>query len=155
MRDFKKKSGLTKITHINPKYLQNHINFPKRWTFRIGQSNKTSNCIYPNEYRRRCRQRNQKEFARFIHIASGSASEVEYQLLLARELDYISREEYSSLKKDIIEIKPMLYGFGKNWRLKSKVCRTYAVGLHIPVFEVIHPCIWGWVALIWLEVRKS
>ena len=58
----------------------------------------------------------QKEFARFIHIASVSASEVEYQLLLAHELGYISPEEYPSFENDIIEIKRMLYGFAKALR---------------------------------------
>jgi four helix bundle protein len=53
------------------------------------------------------------KFARYIHIATGSTSEVEYLLLLSHELGYISQEEYSHLEKDSVEIKRMLYGFGK------------------------------------------
>jgi four helix bundle protein len=38
----------------------------------------------------------------------GSASEVEYQLLLARDLDYLRNPEYERLATRAVEIKRML-----------------------------------------------
>jgi len=49
-----------------------------------------------------------KDFARFIQIAMGSASEVEYLILLSRDLEYLSPEEYEEANSFITEIKKML-----------------------------------------------
>jgi four helix bundle protein len=38
-----------------------------------------------------CGRETERELARFLSMAAGSASEVEYQLLLARDLNYIYR----------------------------------------------------------------
>ena len=56
----------------------------------------------------------QTELARFIHIASGSASELDYQLLLAFDLGYIESSVYPELNTEINEIKRMLTGFEKS-----------------------------------------
>jgi four helix bundle protein len=39
-----------------------------------------------------------KEYRQFVGIARGSAGEVCYQLLLARDLKYISKEAYEELR---------------------------------------------------------
>ena len=62
---------------------------------------------------------------RFLGIAKGSAFEVEYQLLLAKDLNYITNEEHNSLTKKIGEIISMLTGLikslkSKNYKLKTK-----------------------------------
>jgi four helix bundle protein len=49
------------------------------------------------------------DFARFLQIAAGSASEVEYELLLARDLGYLSPELSSELTDRTTEVKRMLY----------------------------------------------
>jgi four helix bundle protein len=46
--------------------------------------------------------------ARFCTIARGSASELEYQLLLARDLKLIQPEDYEKLEQQTVEIKRML-----------------------------------------------
>ena len=62
---------------------------------------------------------------RFLGIAKGSAFEVEYQLLLAKDLSYITNEGYNSVTKKIGEIISMLTGLikslkSKNYKLKTK-----------------------------------
>lgn len=46
--------------------------------------------------------------ARFLQIAMGSASELEYQLLLAHDLDYFRTPEYEHLATQAVEVKRML-----------------------------------------------
>ena len=46
-------------------------------------------------------------------ISLGSASEVEYQLLLAHDLGYLSQGIYSDLHEKVTEVKRMLAGFIK------------------------------------------
>jgi four helix bundle protein len=43
-----------------------------------------------------------------LNIAMGSASESEYQLLLARDLKFLNADEHQSLPGDAIEVKRML-----------------------------------------------
>ena len=55
-----------------------------------------------------CGRRSDAEFAHFLNIAAGSASEVEEELLLAYDLDFIDKESYQPLDKEVKEIKAML-----------------------------------------------
>lgn len=48
------------------------------------------------------------DFARFLGMASGSASELEYHLLLARDLDMLSDEVYHRLVEETTQVKRML-----------------------------------------------
>lgn len=50
----------------------------------------------------------QTERSHFINIAIGSANEVEYQLILSKDLGYIPQEEYSNCTGNIQEIRKML-----------------------------------------------
>lgn len=49
-----------------------------------------------------------KDFAHFLQIAIGSASEVEYELLLAHDLDYINDFDYQVLTEETIAIRKMI-----------------------------------------------
>jgi four helix bundle protein len=48
------------------------------------------------------------EFGRFLHIAMGSASELEYHLILARDLRMLETQDYDRLSNETIEVKRML-----------------------------------------------
>lgn len=53
-------------------------------------------------------RRSDGEFARFLHIARGSASEVEYHLLLAHDLGLISHTDFGGLTRRADEVQRML-----------------------------------------------
>jgi four helix bundle protein len=55
-----------------------------------------------------CCRKGNIEMGRFLQIAIGSASELEYQLLLARDLDYLQSPEYEKLSAQAVEVKKML-----------------------------------------------
>jgi four helix bundle protein len=48
------------------------------------------------------------EFARFLQMAMGSASELEYQLLLSHDLHFMAAASYERLSREIMEVKRML-----------------------------------------------
>lgn len=48
------------------------------------------------------------EFGRFVQIAMGSASELEYHLLLAKDLELLKSLDYERLSGEVIEVKRML-----------------------------------------------
>ena len=51
-----------------------------------------------------------KDFGRFLDIAHGSCFELETLLILAVDLDYLSKSKYDIILKDIEEIQKMIYG---------------------------------------------
>ena len=60
-----------------------------------------------------CGKRGNAEFQRFLHIAAGSASELEYHFLLAKDLGFLADEKYKRLNNSIIEVKRMLAGLSR------------------------------------------
>ena len=60
-----------------------------------------------------CGRDTQTELARFVYIASGSAVELEYHILLAHDLGFIDQQTFSELDASINEVKKMLTGFVK------------------------------------------
>ena len=57
-----------------------------------------------------CGRDTNADFRRFVQIACGSACEVEYHLILARDLDLIDDPTYSRFNAQTNEVKRMLHG---------------------------------------------
>ena len=55
-----------------------------------------------------CCRKGDAEMARFLQIAMGSASELEYQFLLAHDLEYLHNPAYESLTEQVVEVKKVL-----------------------------------------------
>lgn len=55
-----------------------------------------------------CGRRGNAELARFCSIAMGSASELEYHLLLAKDLRLLNQKEHDEISHQAIEVKRML-----------------------------------------------
>lgn len=52
-----------------------------------------------------------KEFSRFLDIALGSAFELETQLILASDVNYITEEKLVEVQKLLQEVQKMIYSF--------------------------------------------
>jgi four helix bundle protein len=66
----------------------------------------------------------QAQFNRFLEIALASASEADYQLLLARDLELLSSREYAQLEARLSEVRAMLLGLRR--RVLERVGTTRA-----------------------------
>lgn len=55
-----------------------------------------------------CGKNTKNDFANFLNISLGSSNEAEYFVLLAKDLNHISLDEYDILIKMINEVKAML-----------------------------------------------
>ena len=64
-----------------------------------------------------------RERGRFLDIAVGSANEVEYQLLLSKELQYLETTVYEGLNERVIEVRKMLISLRAKLRF-SQVARS-------------------------------
>jgi len=75
-----------------------------------------------------CCRRSNREFARFVEVALGSASEVEYLLLLARDLGHLHKTCYGSLVERLREVKRMLTRLRQRHIADSSSRRLMAAG---------------------------
>ena len=57
---------------------------------------------------------NTGEFRQFVGIARGSAGELKYGLMVARDLGYISEKDYAPLRTELDDIAKMLMGLAKS-----------------------------------------
>jgi len=51
-----------------------------------------------------------KEYRQFVGIARGSSAEISYQLLLSKDLGYLSEQDYGALKESYNRVAKMLTG---------------------------------------------
>jgi four helix bundle protein len=82
--------------------------FPKEELYGLtSQMRRASASIGANIAEGSCRK-GDAEFGRFLQIAMGSASELEYHVLLARDLRILEATDYERLSDGIVEVKRML-----------------------------------------------
>jgi four helix bundle protein len=56
------------------------------------------------------RQESEREFAKFLRIALNSGCELEYHLIMARDIGVISEREAATLLAELIEVRRMIHG---------------------------------------------
>jgi four helix bundle protein len=87
---------------------QSSKSFPRYEMYGLtSQMRKASASIGANIAEGSCRK-GDMDFARFLQIATGSASELEYHLLLARDLNLLQMPDYQRLSGEAVEVKRML-----------------------------------------------
>ncbi|MBN1454516.1 MAG: four helix bundle protein [Anaerolineales bacterium] len=126
MRDFRKIQVWERAHRFTLQVYKITSSFPKDELYGLTSQMRRAAVSIPSNLAEGCGRDTQAELARFVHIAGGSASELEYQLILAHDLGYIGDELYPELNSEINEIKRMLNGFEKAVQtnvknLKSKV----------------------------------
>src|SRR5262249_49873403 len=82
--------------------------FPKHELFGIAGQIRRCSASIPANIAEGCGRLGNTELHRFLQIACGSASELEYHLLLARDLGYLSASEHLSAQEQLLEMKRML-----------------------------------------------
>lgn len=89
-------------------------NFPKDEMFGIISQMRRSSSSIPTNIAEGCGRNSNPEMKRFSVMATGSASELEYQLILSKDLQYLSEAIYKELQNELIEIRKMIHSFIKN-----------------------------------------
>jgi four helix bundle protein len=90
--------------------------FPKEELYRVTSQIRRASMSIPTNIAEGCRRNTDAEFSRFLQIAMGSASETEYQLILARNLEFLLKDTYEKLHNDVEEVKRMLASLLKTLR---------------------------------------
>lgn len=85
--------------------------FPKEEIYGLTSQIRRAVSSIPTNIAEGCGRRTNAELANFLNIASGSASEVEYELLLAKDLNYLNDIQYQQFAKEVREIRSMLSAY--------------------------------------------
>ncbi len=104
--------------------------FPKAEQYGLTTQIQRAAVSVPANIAEGCGRGGEGELAQFLQIAMGSASELEYHLLLAHDLGLVSDADYQQLDVDVTEVKRMLAAFIQ--RLRSKGNRTQKNGRTLP-----------------------
>ena len=98
--------------------------FPNNEQYGLTSQIRRSASSIPTNIVEGCGQLNNGNLIRFLGIAKGSAFEVEYQLLLSKDLGYIKDNEYKILDEKIQSIICMLIGLIKSLKSKNYKLKT-------------------------------
>lgn len=80
------------------------------------ESNAAPRLLEPANIAEGCGRRSDGEMCRFLQIARGSASEVEYHMLPAHDIHLLEDEQYCRLSKQADEVQRMLTALIKRFR---------------------------------------
>jgi four helix bundle protein len=111
MRDFRELKVWQKAHQVAVNVFRHSRSFPAEERFGLTAHLRKSATSVPSNIAEGCGRDTEKELGRFLSIAAGSASELEYQLLLAHDLEYLPPDAYADLKEQVAEVKRMLYRF--------------------------------------------
>jgi len=82
--------------------------FPREEMYALTSQVKRASTSIPANIAEGCGRNSGPELAQFLQTAMGSASELEYHLLLARDLGYIDSGVHEAMEKEVTGIKRML-----------------------------------------------
>ncbi len=123
MRDFRDLKVWEKAHQLSLTVYQATNPFPAEERYGLTSQMRRSSASIPTNIAEGCGRSGDAELARFLQIAMGSASELEYQMLLARDLGFLKDAAYEELMEAVIEVKKMLSSFIKTLRSGPKTRR--------------------------------
>ena len=119
MRDYKKFLFWEKAHQLTLDVYTNTTSFPKDELFGLVSQMKRSSSSIPTNIAEGCGRNSDKDFCRFLFVAFGSANELEYQILLGMDLNFIENENAQKLLSQVEEVKKMLNGLITKLSAKS------------------------------------
>ena len=108
MKDFRSLNVWHKAHELTLATYKATKQFPKEELYGLTSQIRRASSSIPANIAEGCGKNSNADFSRFLQIAFGSASEVEYHLLLARDLEMLDGEAYSHLESKLLEVKRML-----------------------------------------------
>jgi four helix bundle protein len=119
VKDFKNLTAWSRAHGLTLEVYDATKGFPRDEAFGLTSQLRRACASIPANIAEGCGRSGDTELARFLVIASGSASEVEYHLLLARDLNYLSHDKYVNLNGQVNELKRMLTAFIQKLKANS------------------------------------
>jgi four helix bundle protein len=114
MHNFRKLNIWTKSIVFVTNIYRLTKSFPKEEKFGLCSQVERAVVSIPSNIAEGSAKSSNKDFARFLEISLGSSFELESELLIARNLNYLNEENYIQIQRDLIELQKMIVGFKDN-----------------------------------------
>jgi four helix bundle protein len=85
--------------------------FPRQELYGLTSQIQRAAVSVPANIAEGCGKDSDAELKRYFLIAMGSSSELEYLLLLARDLGYLPEKDFQTMTADLVELRKMLNAF--------------------------------------------
>ena len=108
MKDFRDLRVWEKAHRLTLEVYKATSNFPREEVYGLTSQMRRCSASIAANLAEGCGKRGNNEFQRFLQIASGSASELDYHLLLSRDLEFLDSIDYDALAKELGELRRML-----------------------------------------------
>lgn len=108
MRDFRQLKVWAKAHRLTLEIYKNTARFPREKLYGLTSQLRRASSSIPANIAEGFGRGGNVELARFLQIGIGSAYEVEYHLLLAKDLNLFGPSIYQELEDRVIEVKRML-----------------------------------------------
>ena len=105
MKDFRDLKIWSRSHQLTLQVYELTRSFPKEEIYGLVSQIRRSASSIPTNIAEGCGRNTDADFARFLDTSMGSASELEYQLILSRDLAYLSLEAYETTNTELVEIK--------------------------------------------------
>jgi four helix bundle protein len=108
MKDFRSLLVWQKAHDLTLAVYKSTKNFPGDERFGLASQMRRSSSSVPTNIADGCGRNSNPDLNRFLHIAVGSTSELDYQLILASDLGFLAPDLRSELKPQKVEVQKML-----------------------------------------------
>jgi four helix bundle protein len=116
MKDFRNLKVWQKSHDLTMVVYKETKNFPKEEIYGLVSQMRRASSSIPTNIAEGCGKHTDKEFANYLQISMGSASETEYLIFLSGELGYLTKTSTENMIESISEIKKMLASLIKTIR---------------------------------------
>ncbi len=120
MRDFREIRAWEKAHSLTLSVYNVTSRFPREELFGLTSQIRRASASIPANIAEGCGRSGDAELARFLTVSMGSASELEYHLLLARDLEILPVEDYERLHNELTAVKKMLVSFTQKLMVDRK-----------------------------------
>ncbi|MGH2628308.1 MAG: four helix bundle protein [Anaerolineales bacterium] len=110
MRDFKSLEVWKRAHGLVLALYQATRGFPRDEEFGLTRQIRRAGASVPANIAEGCGRGSQREFAQYLQVSIGSANELEYHLLLARDLGFLSGDVHIALEREVAGVRRMLSG---------------------------------------------
>jgi four helix bundle protein len=108
MKDFYKLKVWERSHRLTLSIYLHTKDFPKDELYGLTNQMRRASSSIPTNIAEGCGHDSQAEFTRFLLMAMGSSSELEYQLILSHDLQYIDDKIFLELSSGLNEVRRML-----------------------------------------------
>ena len=110
MQDYRKLKVWQKSHSLVLRIYNATCTFPEPERYGLTSQMRRAAVSVPANIAEGCARSGRVEFRQFLHISAGSASELDYLLLLGRDLHFLTEKQHEALYSSLYEVRRMLTG---------------------------------------------